>query len=1045
MTESVLKAILRLYALVAQLNNNVSVIQTRSIVETYLRQLISADQVRSYLIIYDFYYRGYKEGRDKLDKKLISVFSVKAIIICEQINKVIEQKEKALVVVNLFELVNLKSDSGSEVLDFLRTVSLALKFKEDLFQDSRAFILNQLTELTRKRHALVISEDSKDVDDEVAFIRKQFLKGKLVFLYVSSIKTILFRYLGESEQLYLNGRDIAPYKTYVLDKGASIRSPKLSPIYYSDISRKFILKQEEEIILFQSVDVQFKFKNSENGIRQFTMNERSGRLIGIMGGSGVGKSTLLNVLNGNLKPVKGNIYINGFDIHENKDKTRGLIGYIPQDDLLIEELTVFENLFYNARLCFKQLNDDEITRLVNDVLNDLDLTEASDLKVGNPLNKFISGGQRKRLNIALELIREPFVLFVDEPTSGLSSHDSDRVMDLLKEQTQHGKLVMVNIHQPSSDIFKMFDKLIVLDKGGYIIYQGNPIDAVTYFKTQNNLINSNESECLNCGNVNPEQVLQIIESTEINDEGKPTGNRVRKPHEWYELYKDLIESRIKPTTQKFQLPVSFFSAPNPFKQFKIFGIRNLLTKLSDRQYLLINLLEAPLLAFILGLFTRYNAGTEDDPKAYIFSLNENFPVYLFMSVIVALFLGLIVSAEEIIRDRKLLKREAFLNLSRFSYFNAKVVFLIVLSAVQSFTFVIIGNAFLEVKGMLFHYWLVLFACSVFSNTLGLNISSSLKSVVAIYILVPLLLVPQILFGGAMLKFDKLNKSLTSQKQVPIIGELMPSRWAYEALAVHQFKYNGYEKHVFPLNQKESDASFKISYLIPELQNLIYESKRNIRDNKNHRITENNLEIVKNELTTIIDLYNIPTFAHLQNLALNAFDLRMADETLTYLNKLKKFFADRLKQTVSQKDEVLDELGQVLPGEKSVFTLRQDFYNEQLATVMLNKNEREKIVNWNQKLIQKAEPIYKIPALTNGRAHFYAPVKRIGPFTFETYWYNLAILGLMSLFFYLLLIFDALNRLGRKMYIINLRNILKMKPYLFKSSIRYLSERFGNKD
>ena len=101
------------------------------------------------------------------------------------------------------------------------------------------------------------------------------------------------------------------------------------------------------------------------------------------------------------------------------------------------------------------------------VLMDIDLIGIKNLAVGDPINKYISGGQRKRLNIALELIREPSVLFADEPTSGLSSMDSEMVMLLLKEQTLKGRLVIVNIHQPSSDIYKLFDKLLIMDKGGY--------------------------------------------------------------------------------------------------------------------------------------------------------------------------------------------------------------------------------------------------------------------------------------------------------------------------------------------------------------------------------------------------------------------------------------------------------------------------------------------------------------------------------------------------------------------------------------------------
>ncbi len=173
-----------------------------------------------------------------------------------------------------------------------------------------------------------------------------------------------------------------------------------------------------------------------------------------MGGSGAGKSTLLNVLNGVEVPSAGEVLINGKNIHKDKDAVKGVIGHVTQDDLLIEELTVYQNLFYNAKLCFGNLTDEEIGKKCHSLLADLGLSETRDLKVGSPLEKTISGGQRKRLNIGLELIREPSVLYVDEPTSGLSSRDSENIMDLLKELALKGTLIFVVIHQPSSDISK---------------------------------------------------------------------------------------------------------------------------------------------------------------------------------------------------------------------------------------------------------------------------------------------------------------------------------------------------------------------------------------------------------------------------------------------------------------------------------------------------------------------------------------------------------------------------------------------------------------
>ena len=165
---------------------------------------------------------------------------------------------------------------------------------------------------------------------------------------------------------------------------------------------------------------------------------------------------MLHVLNGTETPSKGQVLINGIDIHKEPHRIEGVIGFVPQDDLIIEDLTVYQNLYFAAKLCFNDKTEAEIDALVLKVLEDLGLTETKDLKVGSPLRKTISGGQRKRLNIGLELLREPSVLFCDEPTSGLSSRDSENIIDLLKELSLKGKLVFTVIHQPSSDIFKKF-------------------------------------------------------------------------------------------------------------------------------------------------------------------------------------------------------------------------------------------------------------------------------------------------------------------------------------------------------------------------------------------------------------------------------------------------------------------------------------------------------------------------------------------------------------------------------------------------------------
>lgn len=271
-------------------------------------------------------------------------------------------------------------------------------------------------------------------------------------------------------------------------------------------------------------------------------------------------------------------------------------------------------------------------------------------------------------------------MFVDEPTSGLSSRDSENVIDLLKELSLKGKLIFVVIHQPSSDIYKKFDKMYFMDTGGYPIYYGNPIEAVVYFKEATNQINSDQGQCGECGNVNPEQIFDIIEARVVNEYGKLTNKRKVSPTQWAELYQSSFH--IKFHEDLSNAAPSSLKIPSKIKQWFIYTVRDLKSKISNTQYLSINLLEGPFLALLLAFIIRYNDAPGD---GYLFRYNENVPAYILISIVVSLFMGLSVSAEEIIRDRKIMKREQFLSLSKTSYLFSKIGILFMLSAIQTFT------------------------------------------------------------------------------------------------------------------------------------------------------------------------------------------------------------------------------------------------------------------------------------------------------------------------------------------------------------------------
>lgn len=1011
MNESILNALLQLFAIIANVSKDGVSFKARNIVKSYLSHHLNAKLINKYLKLFNQYIQDHHpeifNKETKGAEKTISS-SKEVLQIGEEINRNLLQREKFIVFLRLVEFINEDEIMTQKELDFIKTVADSFNIDESSHNNTKAFVLNPFSPDIEKDKILVIDDKPEPADPDVKHISKNNLDGRIVVLWHATTNTYVFRYSGKSN-LYLNGHNIFPGRIGLIEQGAMITGRKITPIYYSDISRKFHHSETAAKIYFTAENIEFRFKGSTKGIKKFNFAKESGNLIGIMGGSGVGKSTLLNILSGKLIPQNGRILINGIDIHKNKEKLEGMIGFVPQDDLLIEDLTVFQNLYYNARLCFSNLSEKKIIEKVIKILIDLELDDIKHLKVGNPLRKIISGGQRKRLNIALELIREPLILFADEPTSGLSSMDSEKVMFLLKEQTIKGKLVIVNIHQPFSDIFKLFDRILILDKGGYTIFKGNPINALIYFKSLSDYVNAEESQCLYCGNVIPEEILRIVEAREVDEYGKLTRERKVLPEEWYKNYLEKIEAKTPVKPKKEKLPEIFFKIPNPFVQFKIFSVRNIISKLANRQYLLVTFLEAPLLAAIIGFFTKYISDLSST-GSYIFRENENLPAYLFIAVIVALFMGLMVSAEEIICDRKILERESFLNLSRLSYLYSKIIILFAISAIQTFTFVIVGNAILEIKGMTFAYWFILFTTSCMANMIGLNLSSGLNSVKTIYIIIPFFLVPQLLFSGVIVNFDRLHKFIRHPVYVPFIGDVMTSRWAYEALAVHQFKNNKFQKTFFAFEKEKSNASYQTALLIPKLQIKVQESIRNIKLGQNQKRTEQNLELLSNEIRSSQINYNWPLFYQINKLTLNSFDTTVARNTLSYLAGLKAYTINKQNEASRQIDNIFEEFFNRTGGKNAIIKLQTDYFNDKLAEQVTNRNIIKKIIELDNHFIRKKDPIYMEPSSNYGRAHFYAPFKKLGNLSIDTFWFNTLVILLTSFILFITLAFDVLRKI-----------------------------------
>lgn len=1008
MSEEILKALMQLFAIIAKQDGGLGASE-REFVESFLKQQLNEEAVQEYLALFDSFVGP--AGEESNGKKLTAVKdSVRVLGICKKINKTLTQRQKVVVLVRLFELVNADRKFTEQRMAIINTVSEVFKLSAEEFTDIERFVV--ATDLESLDRSSILTIDSGSYQPlHGKHIATEALDKPLIILQIQSVDLYFLRYDGQ-EDLFLNGLGIRNRSIYLFASGSSIKLPKGKPIYYTDVVSHYLADLSLTPISYVVDGVSYRFPNGDLGLHNISFAEEHGRLVGIMGASGAGKTTLLNLLSGTANPSSGSVRINGIDLHREREALEGTIGVIPQDDLLIEELTVFQNLYYSAKFCFKHKSEAELCELVDKMLASLGLLERKDLKVGSPLNKMISGGQRKRLNIALELIREPSILFVDEPTSGLSSRDSENVMDLLRELTLKGKLIFVVIHQPSSEIYKMFDDMLILDTGGYLIYAGNPVEAVMYFKRADSQINSDVGECPTCGNVNPELIFNIIESHVVDEFGRYTPQRKVSPPRWEELYRENVRrERVEEQTVP---PPKAQTIPSRLKQFLIYTARDFRSKISNRQYIILNLLETPILAFILAYVIRYIPDPNSD--VYVFRDNENIPIYIFMSLIVALFIGLTVSAEEIFKDRKILKREKFLNLSRTSYLLSKVFILLVLSAIQTLSFVLIANSILSLLGLNLQYWLILFSTAVCANLIGLNISQTFNSAVTIYIVIPLLMIPMMVLSGAMFSFDKLNRSVGSFDRVPLIAEFMPTKWGYEALVVLQFKDNEFQKHFYQIEKGERNANYKLVYYIPELEKRLQYCIDHVNSQDSAEVQERMREAlavlhrgIGQEMTVFAP--EVP-FEYLRNLRPDSVDEVALYETVGYLEALKEHYNEIFQAKNQQRDAIVNHLVATQP--RLYEAKRNAYHNESIADLATKAFEKNKILLFKDELVQQYDPVYRDPVPTSAldiRSHFLAPRKHLLGQFFDTFWFDLAMIWVMSLVLYVFLHIEFLRRMG----------------------------------
>lgn len=593
------------------------------------------------------------------------------------------------------------------------------------------------------------------------------------------------RDLGSSNGTFVDGDRVRGE----LEVGPDVRVSLGSCEVELDAKRGVVRREYHGDVMLQAerVTIAVRDPRYEGGTRKI-VNDVSftaypTEFVGLMGPSGAGKTTLMMALNGYLPPSAGRSLVNGDDLYANYNAYRGAIGYVPQDDIVFPQLTVGESLYYTARLRLPpDTTREEIEAKIERVLDQLEISHTRDTRIGDAVKKGISGGERKRVNLAQELITEPSLLMLDEPTSGLASEDTINVMRLLRSLADDGRTVLLTIHQPSLEAYRLMDNVLYMFHGQLVYYGPAYPDSIVYF--HGDVPAGPEREQLLADPGNALKPLAQDQRRAMGDgekherttrlqravDSRRGGYVASRYHREYVYDRAGTGDGAPPVAVRGR--VERTDRRGLVRQWGILTQRNALIQWKDRLNTGILLAQAPIIAAILSLV--FAVGGEDG--AYFERLARG-PSALFLLVASAIWFGCSNSARAIVAEQAIYRRERMVNLTIGAYALSKVSVLGVICALQCLMLLGIAYLPLQLSGSFFELYGVLFLSSMAGLGMGLTLSALVSSVEASTALVPLLLIPQIILGGVIMPVHEMLPVTRA------LSSLTAARWGYEA-ALH---------------------------------------------------------------------------------------------------------------------------------------------------------------------------------------------------------------------------------------------------------------------
>ncbi|MBL8682254.1 MAG: ATP-binding cassette domain-containing protein [Myxococcales bacterium] len=631
--------------------------------------------------------------------------------------------------------------------------------------------------------------------------------------------------LGSTNGTYARGMRLPPGQPFIIEPGERIFVGPYPMVVDLDghTIRAYIDTDRQEwtgnLVEIEALGITLEVPDRERAgqarrlLDEVTFKCRPGDLVALMGPSGAGKTTLLTVLNGYLRPTRGEVRVNGENLYAVYEALRGSIGYVPQDDIVHPELTVIEAIRYSAKFRLpSDYSEQEIERRVEQVIKDLGLESVKHLEIGKPERKILSGGQRKRVNIALELVTDPALMFLDEPTSGLAADDTVSLIDLLSNLAKRqGKTIIVTIHQPAREEYEKFNLAFVMGYGGEPVYFGpSGRESYEFFSRWAQQRNPGAKPIDNPRDMFDQLRLreqEFVDSGRFADKGAA---RLAAAQAWRAEFFQQSNPTFQRMYSGVRAPGQPGTSPPPTRakvplarQFSLLLSRYATIKRRDKSGTAVMFAQAPIIGALLAMVfydsarapniwcrmaieriesAARAAGQRVDPSCVMntarFTGVQDFSGTLFFMAIAAIWFGTSNAAREIVSEQAIYRRERMVNLSLFNYVMSKFALLTAVAAIQCTVLLGIvypivglgGGSFASFGPML----LTMIVTAMSATAIGLLLSTVVTSSEAAMALTPIALIPQVVLGGRLVP-------MTSKGWLEVAMSFVPARWSFESM------------------------------------------------------------------------------------------------------------------------------------------------------------------------------------------------------------------------------------------------------------------------